>query len=52
MGGWATLEMPMRYAHLDPGHVAQYAETSALGDAPSTKSDTVEEVGKKARLSA
>jgi integrase len=52
MGGWATLEMPMRYAHLDPGHLAQYAETSALGDAPSTKSDTVEEVGKKARLSA
>jgi integrase len=51
MGGWASLEMPMRYAHLDPGHLAQYAETSALGDAPSTKSDTVEEVEKKARLS-
>lgn len=50
MGGWATLEMPMRYAHLDPGHLAQYAETSALG-APSTKSDTVELVPKKARAS-
>jgi integrase len=51
MGGWATLEMPMRYTHLDSGHLAQYAEASALGDAPSTKSDTVGEVGKKARLS-
>lgn len=59
MGGWATLEMPMRYAHLDPGHLAQYAETSALGPSNAgekqevrTKSDTVEEVEKKARLTA
>lgn len=29
LGGWATAEMPLRYAHLDPGHLAQYAETSA-----------------------
>jgi integrase len=35
MGGWASLEMPMRYAHLDPGHLAQYAETSVIGAAPS-----------------
>ena len=52
MGGWATLEMPMRYAHLDPGHLAQYAETTALGEAASTKSDTLAEGEKKARLSA
>ena len=50
MGGWATLEMPMRYAHLDPGHLAQYAETSALGDAPSTESGTIEQAEKKTRL--
>jgi len=25
LGGWATLEMPLRYAHLDPGHLAEYA---------------------------
>jgi len=33
MGGWATLDMPMRYAHLNPGHLAQYAETTAIGEA-------------------
>lgn len=37
MGGWATLEMPMRYSHLEPGHLAQYAETSAIGPAPAPK---------------
>lgn len=52
MGGWATLEMPMRYAHLDPGHLSQYAETSALGEKPVTKSNTVEGADRKARLSA
>lgn len=46
MGGWATLEMPMRYAHLDPGHLTQYAETSAIGARPSTESDTVEQMPK------
>lgn len=48
MGGWATLEMPMRYAHLDPGHLAQYAETSTLG----TKCDTVDIRPVKSRVSA
>jgi integrase len=47
MGGWATLDMPMRYAHLDPGHLAQYAETTAIGHQPGTKSDTVEFERKK-----
>jgi integrase len=57
MGGWASLEMPMRYSHLEPGHLAQYAETSALyapqapKDAtPRTESDTVELPAEKARL--
>ena len=31
LGGWASLEMVMRYAHLAPSHVAQYS-----GNAPST----------------
>lgn len=67
MGGWMTLEMPMRYSHLEPGHLAQYAETSALGPATippipatnqqfgetlSTESDTVKTGEKKTRLSA
>ena len=30
MGGWTSLAMPMRYAHREPGQLAQYAETSAL----------------------
>ena len=46
MGGWTSLAMPMRYAHLEPGHLAQYAETSALGAPASTKSDTVVELPK------
>ena len=52
MGGWASLEMPMRYAHLDPAPLAQYAETSAIGPAPSTKSDTVEIETKRVSVSS
>lgn len=51
LGGWATLEMPLRYAHLAPGHLAQYAERSAFGPAPSTPSGTVEPTEKKKRVS-
>ena len=50
MGGWASLEMPMRYSHLEPGHLAQYAETSAIGPAPRTESDTVELPAEEPRL--
>jgi integrase len=32
LGGWATLEMPLRYAHLDPGHLAEYADRTLLGE--------------------
>jgi hypothetical protein len=48
LGGWATLDMLIRYAHLDPGHLAQYAEITSIGPAPVTKSDTVEPKRKKA----
>ncbi len=34
LGGWASLEMPMRYAHLSPGHLAEYADRSLLGPDP------------------
>lgn len=30
LGGWRDLKMVLRYAHLTPGHVAPYAENSAL----------------------
>ena len=32
LGGWATLEMPLRYAHLNPGHLAEYADRALLGE--------------------
>lgn len=51
LGGWATLEMPLRYAHLSPGHLAQYAERSVIGAAPSAESGTVEPVQKKTLVS-
>jgi hypothetical protein len=38
-----------RYSHPNPGHLAQYAETSAIGAALSTKCDTLENPVKKAR---
>jgi len=30
LGGWADLQMPARYSHLDPGHLAQYANRTLL----------------------
>lgn len=45
LGGWATLEMPLRYAHLAPGYLSQYAERSALGPAPEEKKSVPVSVG-------
>lgn len=39
LGGWATLEMPLRYAHLSPGHLASYADRTLLS-AESKRTDT------------
>lgn len=47
LGGWATLEMPLRYAHLSPGHLAQYADRSLVG----TESVTLDMPGKSKRVS-
>lgn len=41
LGGWSSIEMPMRYAHLNPGHLAQYANVTAIGPPPAPESDTV-----------
>ena len=30
LGGWASLQMPQLYSHLDPGHLAQYADRTLL----------------------
>jgi integrase len=32
LGGWADLQMPMRYSHLDPGHLEQYADRTLIGE--------------------
>jgi hypothetical protein len=44
LGGWATLEMPVCYAHLSPGYLANYADRTLIGieAGGSTKSGTVE----------
>jgi len=34
LGGWADLQAPMRYTHLDPGHLAEYADRTLLGPNP------------------
>jgi integrase len=51
LGGWASLEMPQRYSHLDPGHLARYADNSLM-PAPRAESDTVENGEVKTQLSA
>lgn len=45
LGGWATMSMVQRYAHLAPGDLAQYAERSAIGPAPGTETVTVPKAG-------
>jgi integrase len=44
LGGWASLQMPALYSHIDPGHLAEYAERSLLGESP-TDSTTVDTRG-------
>ena len=31
LGGWASLQIPAMYSHLDPGHLAAYADRVLLG---------------------
>ena len=39
LGGWADLQMPQRYSHLDPGHLAEYANRTLLG--PDLRKESV-----------
>lgn len=43
LGGWATLDMVLRYAHLDAGHLAEYAERISAPRLVRTNSDTAPE---------
>ena len=36
LGAWRTLEMVMRYSHLAPGYIANYAANSSLGTGSGT----------------
>jgi integrase len=48
LGGWADLQMPMRYTHLDPGHLAEYADRTLLGP---IRADFPEEYRRRGRTS-
>jgi integrase len=45
LGGWATLEMVNRYAHLAPEHLKAYAETVTMAAATSQIRHTQVEPG-------
>lgn len=48
LGGWASLDMVMQYAHLAPGYVAGYAGNASL-DARGTNSATAENQSEEAK---
>jgi integrase len=48
MGGWASMQMPNEYTHLDPGHLAHYADRTLIG-AEETVTETVTQKLKKKR---
>lgn len=35
LGGWASMDMVLRYAHLSPDHLAKYAENSVVDKSPA-----------------
>jgi hypothetical protein len=41
LSGWASLQMPALYSHIDPGHLAEYANHTLIGISP-TDSPTVD----------
>lgn len=45
LGGWRSLDMVMRYAHLAPGYVAAYAENATLAGL-GTKAPTISTTSK------
>lgn len=49
LGGWLTFSMVQRYAHLSPGHLAQYADRSLISQEPGQKPERdFEEVKRRA----
>lgn len=49
LGGWETLEMVKRYAHLAPEHLLGYAENIGSGATPQIRHSDVKELQQEAR---
>lgn len=47
LGGWLSFSMVQRYAHLSPGHLAQYAGASLMGETPVQKPEQPDELAKR-----
>ena len=49
LGGWETLEIVKRYAHLAPEHLLSYAENIGSGATPQIRHSDVNELQQEAR---
>jgi inorganic triphosphatase YgiF len=49
MGGWESIEMVRRYAHLSPNHLSEHAKKldSLFGDYDTNTTQEVKQVGMK-----
>jgi integrase len=48
LGGWKTLDMPLRYTHVTAGHLTQYKDRTLIGSTDShALSDTLDPTAKK-----
>lgn len=47
LGGWLSFSMVQRYAHLSPGHLAQYADRSLIGEVSAQKPEQDSEPAKR-----
>ena len=43
LGGWASMDMVLRYAHLAPGYVAGYIENASLTISPTGDNEVSED---------
>jgi integrase len=53
LGGWSSTQMPNHYTHLDPGHLAGFADRTVISGVEGvTQGVTLKRPGKKKRVSA
>jgi len=48
LGGWSSPEMVKRYAHLSPGHLAEYASNISTGQTPAQSKRVSRQTKRKA----